>query len=259
MPGPRHQLARLHPAELGERAVGGFVAPDALARRQHRVAAVAFLVVAVVLVAVDHHLVADLPAPHLAADRPHDAAAITMTSTSSLSRCGVGTISCCMAVLGSPWRSRRITQAYMFLGTSPSGGISPISYRSLPAAGTGSSAGCGAAPFSGMICAPLVRPGFASPSPVGTLKKSAGDKAMPSRWAMLSSCACRLAGIAPRRTQPLTAVCQMPSSSATRCCDPKRPMICSTVSLLIAPAPLMIRRTLCPEMLDCQHTKALTL
>src|SRR5690606_10232282 len=71
--GPRNQLARLHPTELGERAVRGFVAPDALARREHRVAAVALLVVAVVLVAVHHHLVADLPAPHLAADRPDDA------------------------------------------------------------------------------------------------------------------------------------------------------------------------------------------
>src|ERR671926_242519 len=71
--GARHELARLHPAELGEGAVWGLVAPDALAGREHRVAAVAFLVVAVVLVAVDDDLVAALPALHLGADRPDDA------------------------------------------------------------------------------------------------------------------------------------------------------------------------------------------
>ena len=42
-------------------------------RREHRVAAVALLVVAVVLVAVDDDLVADLPALHLGADRIDDA------------------------------------------------------------------------------------------------------------------------------------------------------------------------------------------
>ena len=41
--------------------------------REHRIAAVALLVVAVVLVAVDDDLVADLPALHLRADRPDDA------------------------------------------------------------------------------------------------------------------------------------------------------------------------------------------
>jgi hypothetical protein len=65
MLGFRHQLARLHAAELGERAVGRLVAPDALRRRQHRVAAVAVLVVAVVLIAMNDDLVADFPAPHL--------------------------------------------------------------------------------------------------------------------------------------------------------------------------------------------------
>ena len=69
----RHQLARLDAAELGERAVGRLVAPDPLRGRVHRVAAVALLVLAVVLVAVDHHLVADLPAVDLGADRPDDA------------------------------------------------------------------------------------------------------------------------------------------------------------------------------------------
>ncbi len=68
-----HELARLHAAELGERAVRRLVAPDALGRREHRIAAVAVLVVAVVLIAVDDDLVADLPALHLVADRPDDA------------------------------------------------------------------------------------------------------------------------------------------------------------------------------------------
>ena len=71
-----HQLARLHLAELGERAVRRLVAPDALAGGEHRIAAVALLVVAVVLVTVDDDLVADLPALHLGADRPDDARGI---------------------------------------------------------------------------------------------------------------------------------------------------------------------------------------
>jgi hypothetical protein len=45
---------------LGERAVGRFIAPNAL-RGGEGVAAVALFVVAVVLVAVNHNLVADLP------------------------------------------------------------------------------------------------------------------------------------------------------------------------------------------------------
>src|SRR6202035_1833675 len=65
-----HQLARLHAAELRERAVRRLVTPDALRRRQQRVAAVAFLVVAVVLIAMDDDFVADGPAFHLRADRP---------------------------------------------------------------------------------------------------------------------------------------------------------------------------------------------
>ena len=68
-----HQLARLHPAELRERAVRRLVAPDALRRRQQRIAAVAILVVAVVLITVHDDFVADLPAPNLGADRPDDA------------------------------------------------------------------------------------------------------------------------------------------------------------------------------------------
>jgi hypothetical protein len=71
-----HELARLHAAELRERAVRRLVAPDALRRRQHGIAAIAVLVVPVILIAMDDHLVADLPAPHLGADRPHDAGGV---------------------------------------------------------------------------------------------------------------------------------------------------------------------------------------
>ena len=72
----RHELLRLHGGELGKRAVRRLVAPDPLAGREHRVAAVAFLVVAVVLVAMDHDLVADLPARDLFAHRPDDARSV---------------------------------------------------------------------------------------------------------------------------------------------------------------------------------------
>ena len=73
MLGLLHQLAVLHPAELREGAVGRLVAPDALRSREHRIAAVAFLVVAVVLIAMDDDFVADFPALDLGADRPDDA------------------------------------------------------------------------------------------------------------------------------------------------------------------------------------------
>ena len=76
MLGTRHQLLRLHAAELRERAVRRLIAPDPLGRREHRIAAVALLVVAVVLIAVNDDLVADLPALHLGADRPDDARGI---------------------------------------------------------------------------------------------------------------------------------------------------------------------------------------
>jgi hypothetical protein len=68
-----HQLLGLDARELGEAAIRRLVAPDPLAGREHRVAAIALLIVAVVLVAVDHHFVADFPALHLVADRPDDA------------------------------------------------------------------------------------------------------------------------------------------------------------------------------------------
>ena len=76
MLGALHELAGLDLAELSEGAVRRLIAPDALAGGEHRIAAVALLVVAVVLVTVDHDLVAHLPALHLGADRPDDAGGI---------------------------------------------------------------------------------------------------------------------------------------------------------------------------------------
>src|SRR5690348_6393810 len=73
MRGLRHQLARLHPAELRERTVRRLVTPYALRGREQRIAAVAFLVVAVVLITVDDDLIADFPAPDFGADRPDHA------------------------------------------------------------------------------------------------------------------------------------------------------------------------------------------
>ena len=159
--GPRHELAVLHAAELRERAVRRLVAPDALRRREHRVAAVAFLVVAVVLVAVDDDLVADFPALHLRADGPHDAGGVgtrdvmrTVVAGRASKpahqarprrRCslrprpsrGRGRRGCrasrsarlraAWPLSGGPCRSLRITHACMVFGTWPSGGISPMS------------------------------------------------------------------------------------------------------------------------------------
>ena len=68
----RHQLARLDAAELREGSIGRFIAPDSLAWGEHRVSPVAFLVIPIVLVAVDHHLVAGFPTFDLVADRPDD-------------------------------------------------------------------------------------------------------------------------------------------------------------------------------------------
>src|SRR6476659_10439316 len=62
---PLQELAVLHAGELGKGAVRRLVAPDALRRREHRVAAVTLLIVTVVLIAVDDDLVAHLPPLHL--------------------------------------------------------------------------------------------------------------------------------------------------------------------------------------------------
>src|SRR5215467_879912 len=71
-----HQLPRLNAAELRERSVGRLVSPDPLRRRQQRIATVAVFIVAVVLIAVDDHLVADLPALDLGAYRPNESGCV---------------------------------------------------------------------------------------------------------------------------------------------------------------------------------------
>src|ERR1700691_4431418 len=71
-----HELARLHAAELRKRAVRRLIAPDTLRRRQQRVATVAVLVVAVVLIAVNDDFVADLPAIHFRAHGPNYAGGV---------------------------------------------------------------------------------------------------------------------------------------------------------------------------------------
>src|SRR5690606_31010984 len=76
MLGARHQLLALHTGELAERSIRRLVPPDALGRGIHWIATVAVFVVAVVLVAMDHDLVADLPAPHLVAHGPDDTGSV---------------------------------------------------------------------------------------------------------------------------------------------------------------------------------------
>src|ERR1700730_18412359 len=71
-----HELARLHAAELGKRAIRRLVAPNGLRWREERIPSIAFLVVAIVLIAVNDDLVAHLPATHFGAARPHDAGCI---------------------------------------------------------------------------------------------------------------------------------------------------------------------------------------
>src|ERR1700742_1917209 len=72
MLGTMHELAVLHAAELRERTIRRLITPDALAWREHRIAAIAFFVVAIVLIAMHDDFVADFPAGDLAAHRPHD-------------------------------------------------------------------------------------------------------------------------------------------------------------------------------------------
>ena len=72
----RQQLPGLHAGELGKGTIRRLVAPDPLRVGEHRVAAVALLVVAVILIAVDDDLVAHLPALHLGAHRIDDARGI---------------------------------------------------------------------------------------------------------------------------------------------------------------------------------------
>src|ERR1700726_4555210 len=71
-----HELTILYPRKLGERAIRRLVAPNTLGGREHWVAAITLLVVAVVLVAVHHNFIADLPAFYLRTGRPDDASGV---------------------------------------------------------------------------------------------------------------------------------------------------------------------------------------
>src|SRR5262245_41649101 len=71
-----HQLARLHAAELSERSVWRLVSPDALGGREERIAAIALLVIAVVLIAVDDDFIPHFPAPDLRPAGPDNAGSV---------------------------------------------------------------------------------------------------------------------------------------------------------------------------------------
>src|SRR3954453_4776173 len=70
------QLLRLHLRELGERAPGRLVAPDLLRRGGEGIESVDLGILVGRLVAVDHDLVARLPAGDARADLPHDAGGV---------------------------------------------------------------------------------------------------------------------------------------------------------------------------------------
>ena len=72
----RHQLLSLNIGELRKRPVRCFITPNSLARRQHRIATVAFFIVSVILVAVDDNFIANFPAGHFLPDRPNDTGGI---------------------------------------------------------------------------------------------------------------------------------------------------------------------------------------
>ena len=76
MLGAGHQLLRLNTGELCKGAIGRLIAPDSLRGREHRIAAIAFLIITIVLVAMDHDLIADFPCFDLVADRPNNARGI---------------------------------------------------------------------------------------------------------------------------------------------------------------------------------------
>ena len=66
----RHELLALNPGKLAERAIRGFIAPDALGRRIHRITAIAFFIITIVLVAMDDNLIAHFPARDFRSPRP---------------------------------------------------------------------------------------------------------------------------------------------------------------------------------------------
>ena len=74
--GTWHQLLRLNAGELAKGAIGGFISPNALAGRKHRIAAVTFFVFTVILIAVDYDLVANLPLFDLVTNGPNNARSV---------------------------------------------------------------------------------------------------------------------------------------------------------------------------------------
>ncbi len=70
------ELAGLDAAKLRKGAVRRFISPDSLRGGEHRVAAIALLIIAIVLIAVNDDFIADLPALDLRADCPNHTGSI---------------------------------------------------------------------------------------------------------------------------------------------------------------------------------------
>jgi hypothetical protein len=73
---PRHQLLRLHPCELGKRPIGGFIPPDPLAWRKHWITAIALFIIAIVLIAMNDHLIANFPSGDFFTDSPDNSGGV---------------------------------------------------------------------------------------------------------------------------------------------------------------------------------------
>src|SRR5690349_4754274 len=70
MPRPFHELAVLHACELCKGTIRCLIAPDSLRGRKHRIAPVAFFIIAVVLIAMHNNFVTDFPTIDLRPNRP---------------------------------------------------------------------------------------------------------------------------------------------------------------------------------------------
>jgi hypothetical protein len=76
MPWSGHQLLSLNGGELGEGAIRCLISPDPLTGRKHRITAITFRVVAIILVAMYHHLIANPPTFDAGANGPNHAGGI---------------------------------------------------------------------------------------------------------------------------------------------------------------------------------------
>ena len=70
--GTRHQLLGLHIGKLRERPIRRLISPNPLAGGEHRIPTITFLIVAVVLIAMDNNLIPNFPAFDLVTDSPND-------------------------------------------------------------------------------------------------------------------------------------------------------------------------------------------